>query len=95
MTEETIHCKLVAKRDGMYTVFVFEISYDKYIMCTKLPNWGPINIKIGDSRFLTYQAVESGDSYYDRDTGEQKTFKFSNIYFKDFVKDIETDKIIL
>lgn len=93
--ETTAHGKLVAKRDGIYTVYVFETKPKEYVMCTKLPNWGVYNINIGDTGFITYQPAESGESYVDRETGETRTYKFSNIYFKDFVKDIEKNEVIL
>jgi len=94
---ETVHCKLVAVRNGIYTVYVFEKDNKEFIMCTKLPNWGVYNIKTGDTGFLTYEEVLAGNSYFDRDTGETKTYQFDNVYFKDFVKDNEIikDEIIL
>lgn len=41
---KTIYCKLLAKKEGTYTQYVFEnldqqySSFDKYLMCTKCPN---------------------------------------------------------
>ena len=66
-------------------------------MCTKLPNWGAeYNLQIGDIGFVTMQTYEAGEKYYDRLTDATYTIKFTNIYFKEFIKDnIITDKIIL
>lgn len=66
-------------------------------MCTKLPNWGAkYNLSIGDSGFLTLQEFQAGENYYDRNTGQTKTISFSNVYFKEFIKDKQTSgKIIL
>jgi len=92
----TTHAKLVAIKTGIYTIYVFQQDNSEYIMCTKLPNWGVYSINIGDSGFLTYEYANAGDEYTDRDSGEKRIYKFTNIYFKDFIKDNEnTDKIIL
>lgn len=92
---ETIHGKLIAKRNGIYTVYVFEKDNQEYIMCTKLPNWGDYNILIGDSGFLTIEYVIAGDKYFDRETESERIYKYSNVYFKDFIKDMEKEDIIL
>lgn len=92
---KTTHSKLIAKKSGIYTVFVFQEDDGNLIMCTKLPNWGPINIGIGDSGFLTYDTIIAGEKYYDRKTGKETIYKFSNIYFQDFLKDDVKTKVIL
>ena len=51
--EETIHCELVGKREGLYTVYVFRKDTGHLIMCTKLPNWGPMQINLKETGFLT------------------------------------------
>lgn len=64
-------------------------------MCTKLPNWGAeYNLQVGDSGYVTMQTYHSGEFYYDRVTNIQKKVKFTNVYFKDFIKDMETTKKI-
>ena len=95
MITETIHGKLIAERKGLYHTYVFEITSDKFIMCTKLPNWGYYDIKIGDSGFLTYEIAIAGESYYDRNSDENNKYKFSNIYFKDFIKDSDYAKELI
>lgn len=92
----TTHATLVAKKSGIYEIYVFQQDNQEFIMCTKLPNWGVYNINIGDSGFLTYEYANAGEEYFDRDTNEKRIYRFTNIYFKDFIKDIKSkEKIIL
>ena len=92
----TTHATLITLKSGIYTVYVFQQDTGEYLMCTKLPNWGAYDINIGDSGFLTYEFANAGEEYFDRETGEKRIYKFTNIYFKDFIKDVEkTEKIIL
>lgn len=78
-------------------MYVFQEDNNTLHMCTKLPNWGAeYNLQIGDAGFVTMQTYEAGEKYYDRLTDATSTIKFTNIYFKEFIKDnIITDKIIL
>lgn len=66
-------------------------------MCTKLPNWGSeYELSVGASGFLTTQCFEGGESYFNRNTNQYQTVRFTNVYLKDFIPDKEyTDKIIL
>lgn len=67
-------------------------------MCTKLPNWGSeYNLNNGDSGFVTMQEFIGGEQYYDRSTESYQTIRFTNVYFKDFIKDneFENKEIIL
>ena len=66
-------------------------------MCTKLPNWGEeYNLQIGDSGFVTMQFFTAGEKYFNRLTEATTTIKFTNNYFKEFVKDNkQSEKIIL
>ena len=92
----TTHATLVAKKSGIYEIYVFQQDNQEFIMCTKLPNWGVYNINIGDSGFLTYEYANAGEEYFDRDTNEKRIYRLTNIYFKDFIKDIKSkEKIIL
>ena len=82
----------------MYTVYVFQDDENNYHMCTKLPNWGSeYRLNMGDTGFLTVQEFIGGEKYYDRNTDSYQTIKFTNVYFKDFIKDsnYETKDIIL
>ena len=85
--EETIHCELVGKREGLYTVYVFRKDTGHLIMCTKLPNWGPMQINLKETGFLTYQFAEAGETYIERKSNTEKTYQYTNFYFKDFVPD--------
>lgn len=89
MIEETFHGTLVQKKEGMYTLYVFQKDNEEYLMCTKLPNWGPYVIEIGDKGFITVDTVNAGEEYYDRITGDTVKYMFSNVYFKEFIKDKE------
>lgn len=96
MTEETIHGKLVAKKSGIYTVYVFQADTGKYYMCTMLPNWGAeYNLEKGDSGFVTIQYFTAGESYYERESGEEKVIRHTNAYFKEFVFDNKQPKDII
>lgn len=67
-------------------------------MCTKLPNWGSeYNLHKGDSGFVTMQEFVGGEQYFDRSTNSYQTVRFTNVYFKDFIKDsnYENEDIIL
>ena len=90
----TIKCKLVAVQEGQYTTYVFDnlncmaTSENKYVMCTKLPNWQCIDpVNIGDIGYLQYEYVEAGKLYYDRGTNTLVPYKYSNFYFINFLKE--------
>ena len=87
MIEKTEHGTLVAKREGIYTVYVFQLDSGQYTMCTKLPNWGSYNLDIGNSGYLTTQYAEAGELYFDRHEQVNKMFQYTNTYFKEFIKD--------
>ena len=84
--------ELIAKREGIYTMYVFKTldTYD-YIMCTRLPNWQVPEVNVGDQGFLQYHIVKSGDSYTTPD-GTVVIYKYSNTYFINFVKKSDTLK---
>lgn len=91
MTEETTHGELVAKRDGLYTVYVFRSDSGKLIMCTKLPNWGPYDLKVGETGYLTTQFFKAGEKVFDREHNSERVINFTNMYFKEFVSDNPTN----
>ena len=85
MVETVKYVELVAVREGVYTSYVFkDIKSYEYIMCAKPPNWQVPEINIGDKGFVSYQVVEAGDEYVTPD-GERKIYKYSSIYFLNFV----------
>jgi len=95
MNDETLHVTLIQKQEGIYTIYVFKKDSGEYIMCTKLPNWGVYNINPGDSGFLTVTYAIAGQEYYERSTNQKKTYRFDQIYFKEFVKDLDNIKDII
>ena len=85
-------------KTGLYTVYVFQDDANNYHMCTKLPNWGSeYNLNKGDEGFITMQEFVGGEQYFDRSTNSYQTVRFTNVYFKDFIKDsnYENKEIIL
>lgn len=96
MSEKTYHGKVVGKKSGIYTVYVFQLDDNSYEMCTLLPNWGlDYQLEVGDSGFVTSKEVHAGEPYFDRITGEQKMYQFDKTYLQEFIKDKVTKKIIL
>lgn len=90
--------KLIAIRQGLYTMYVFkDLDNNQYIMCTRLPDWKVPDFEINDEGFLKYQFVKAGDIYLNPNTGESCTYKYDNVYFLNFVKrsEITNDNIIL
>ena len=93
MLNVTREVKLVAKRSGTYTNYVFkDMESGEYIFCTRLPNWQIPEIEIEDIGYLQYQIVEAGNSYVDPDTGEIILYRYNNSYLKNFVKKSDTFK---
>lgn len=86
---------LVAKKDGIYTIYVFKLENDEYIMCTKLPNWDVPFINIGDKGFFTYTIAIAGEEYYNPKTEEMIRYNYTNVYFINFVeyKEIKQEDI--
>lgn len=89
----TILAKLEAKREGQYTQYVFknldepDNSWDRYILCTRCPNWEcHEDIQIGIEGYLTFEPVEAGSQYYNPNSAEYCLYKYSGIYFINFVK---------
>lgn len=90
--------RLLAIRGGNYTMYVFlDITYGGLIMCTKAPNWQTPDIKVGQEGYLKYEIAEAGKEYYDPATDTKIKYKYSNIYFINFVSKSEVinDEIIL
>ena len=91
--------KLLAVREGTYTVYVFQnLENREYIMCTRLPNWQVPEISIGDSGFLEYQIVTAGESYFSVAEEKMIQYFYSNVYFINFILKtdiLKNDEIIL
>lgn len=90
MNEIAIYAKLLAKKDGLYTIYVFQnLINNEYIMCTKLPNWDFGNISIGTTGFLTYENAIAGEKYFDPKSQSFGTYNYTKLYFKNFIEDIK------
>lgn len=90
MVEEV---RLEAIRGGAYTIYVFKnLETGNIIMCTKLPNWDCPSISVGEEGFLKYESVLAGQTYYDPTTDTDIKYKYTNIYFINFVKKSEITK---
>lgn len=98
-----IKAQLLAKKPefGGYVIYVFQnMNYtspmDKYVMCTRLPNWNTEIIKVGDVGFLNFKEILAGsDSWYNADTKEYIPYKYSNIYFINFIPEVQTQDLIV
>ena len=82
----TFKGKLVIKKSNVYTEYVFQnVETDEYILCTKLPNWDCQEIFPEEEGYVTIEQANAGDSYIDLN-GTQKTYKYTKLYFKNFIK---------
>lgn len=86
---ETIHAKLITLREdiGGYIIYVFQnLANGTYEMVTRLPRWESPILKIGDVGFLKYTEVIAGeDTWYDRESSQKIPYRFTGVYFIDFV----------
>ena len=95
----TFRAKLVAKVDEQYTTMVFKNldeptdSLLRYITVTRLPNWTGIDPKINDIGFLECEYVNAGDPYYQRNTGVKETYRYTQCYFLNFIKELDKETI--
>ena len=86
---------------GGYITYVFKNldsinNYDRYVMCTRFPNWETPNVNIGEIGFLKYKEIEGGkDKYYDNHENLFKSYKFNGIHFIDFVAIKQNNKDII
>ena len=100
MPNVTIHAELLdyyKDIDG-YTTLVFKnlehtTWTNKYIMCTKVPNWDSPQMKINDTGYLTYKEVIAGvDKWFDEKLQIMKSYRYDSLYFIDFVPDNKKEK---
>lgn len=99
----TVYSKLVAYREdfGRYIIYVFEVIgekslFDRYIMCTRFPNWESPLLSIGDIGFLKYKDVQAGkDLWYDWKTQTTIPYKYTGCHFVDFVLDTEKQQDLI
>lgn len=93
MTNETQLVKLIAFKEdsGGYQVLVFrDLESNQYIMCTKLPNWNTRTPSLNECGYLQVREFIAGeDKWYDTNTGEMIPYRYTGVYFWDFVPYIE------
>lgn len=93
MISETQLVKLVALKEdgGGYMVLVFKnIETDEYMMCTRLPNWNTSVPELYSKGYLQVREFIAGeDKWYNIHSGESIPFKYTGIYFWDFVPFLE------
>ena len=89
MTNEiAIKAILLAKKSGMFTVYVFKnLDTSEYVMCTKLPNWDFGDLSIGSIGFLTYENAIAGEKYFNPRTQTYGIYNYTKMYFKNFIED--------
>ena len=93
MNEIAIKAILIAKKSGLFTVYVFKnLDTSEYIMCTKLPNWDFGDIDIGTSGFLSYENAIAGEKYFNPKTQTHEIYNYTKMYFKNFIEDIPVNK---
>ena len=94
----TIRCKVLTKEKDIcgYSTIVFKNLDEapfghKYIMTVVFPNWQSYIPEIGESGFLTYNEVIAGkNTWFDRETGMQVPYNYTNIIFIKFVKEVDS-----
>lgn len=96
--EKILRVTLIAKRDDTYSLYVFrDLTNNELIMCTKLPNWSIPYIEINEVGYAKIQIVTAGEKYLDASLEVESTYKYSNIYLLNYVResDILNTNIIL
>lgn len=85
--ENTVYAKLLAIKDGNYTNYVFKnLDNNKYLMCTKLPNWKIPDIALNEEGYLQLEYVEAGSEYFNVNLEKNKKYLYSNVYLKNFIR---------
>lgn len=90
-----IYAKLLVKEEnlGGYITYVFQnmdkesYDLDKYVMCTRFPNWEVQSFKEGDIGFLHYKDIIAGrDTWYSPRDGVFYAYNYNGIQFLNFIK---------
>ncbi len=89
MIQYTIRVELLASKEdaGGYIVYAFkDLSNGTYKMCTRCPNWEGPFLRVGDIGYLKCKEVYAGeDTWYNPITDSFEKYKYTDIYFEDFV----------
>lgn len=101
----TIHAELLVQQEseGGYITYVFadldKVSYakDRYVMCTRFPNWEVSSLKVGDKGYLDYKEIIAGrDSWYNPNDQQFYAYRYNTIQFINFIKEkAKSDEIIM
>lgn len=90
----TIYCQIKAILPGLYTQLVVEdlnreyTDVYKYVTVVRCPNWEcSESMDIGDVGYLQFQSVREGENWYNAETKEYETYKYTNNYFMGFIKE--------
>ena len=93
--EKVFKGKLVAVNHSIYTNYVFyNEEENEYLLCTKVPNWNTPEIELNTSGYVSYEEATPGDTYV-TPTGEIGIYRYSKLYFKNFIKINNTSDIIV
>lgn len=97
-----LHGKLIAQHKDLsdYITYIFinvdddRSKKDKYLMCTRFPNWESDSIKIGDIGYVYYEERRAGiDEWFDGSTFIK--YRYDMIQFIKFIPEPkESDKEI-
>ena len=89
MIQYTIRVELLASNEdaGGYIVYAFkDLSNGTYKMCTRCPNSEGPFLRVGDIGYLKCKEVYAGeDTWYNPITDSFEKYKYTDIYFEDFV----------
>ena len=91
----------IRKDAGGYIVYVFKNLFpvnneDKFIMCTRFPNWNCGELEVGDVGYVKVQIVEAGkNSWYDVEQQKLIPYNYSGIHFLDFVYEKPKKDIVM
>lgn len=87
----TIYCKIKAIQKSQYTLVIAEDlnrSFEddlKYVAVTLLPNWQQKAFDVDDEGYLTFESVDAGEKFFNRETNEHEIYRFTANYFHSFV----------
>lgn len=98
--KKVLRAKLITLQNEIdgYITYVFQnleanTTLEKYVMCTRFPNWKTEELKIGDTGFLEYNDVIAGDDrWYDYYNDIYVPYKYTNNHFVNFIRDKEQIK---
>lgn len=100
----TILAKIcLIRNEGNYILYIVEnLNYNswdnQYLLCVRYPNWEHRTLKEGETGYLTYTTIKSGEAYLSNITGNIEYYKHSHIRFDKFIEiknNLEDNTIIM